>query len=150
MNALRSELTWTHYRLLLKVEKDSAREFYIDEAVTGNWSTRQLERQINSLFYDRTLMSRDKKGMIMDGRALPDKMQPEDIIKDPYVLEFLDVRENEKLAERELESALIEKLQHFLLELGTGFSFVLPFAASSCRVTPLLFLSSCILLPGSY
>ena len=123
-HALRGELSWTHYRLLLKVENKSALEFYIEETIRGNWSTRQLERQINSLYYDRTLMSRDKKGMIMDGRALQDKMQPEDIIKDPYVLEFLDVRENEKLAERELESALIEKLQHFLLELGTGFSFI--------------------------
>ena len=123
-HALRGELSWTHYRLLLKVENKSAREFYIEEAIRGNWSTRQLERQINSLFYERTLMSRDKKGMITDGRALQDKMLPGDIIKDPYVLEFLDVRENEKLAERELESALIEKLQHFLLELGTGFSFV--------------------------
>ncbi|MDF1572863.1 MAG: PDDEXK nuclease domain-containing protein [Bacteroidales bacterium] len=123
-DALRPELSWTHYRHLMRVENDSAREFYLDEAVKGNWSTRQLERQINSLYYDRTLMSRDKKGMIMDGRALQDKMQPKDIIKDPYVLEFLDVKENEKLAERALESALIEKLQHFLLELGTGFSFV--------------------------
>ncbi len=123
-HALRGELSWTHYRLLLKVENKSAREFYIEETIRGNWSTRQLERQINSLYYDRTLMSRDKKGMIMDGRALQDKMQPEDIIKDPYVLEFLDVRENEKLAERELEFALIEKLQHLLLELGTGFSFI--------------------------
>ena len=123
-DALRPELSWTHYRHLMRVEKDSARKFYLDEAVKGNWSTRQLERQINSLYYDRTLMSRDKKGMIMDGRALQDKMQPKDIIKDPYVLEFLDVKENEKLAEQELESALIEMLQHFLLELGTGFSFV--------------------------
>lgn len=123
-HALRGELSWTHYRLLLKIENESARTFYIDETIRGNWSTRQLERQINSLYYDRTLMSRDKKGMIIDGRALQDKMQPGDIIKDPYVLEFLNVKENEKLAERELESALIEKLQHFLLELGTGFSFV--------------------------
>jgi predicted nuclease of restriction endonuclease-like (RecB) superfamily len=124
VNALRSELSWTHYRLLLKIENKSAREFYMDETVKGNWSTRQLDRQINSLFYDRTLMSRDKKRMITNGRALQGKMQPEDIIRDPYVLEFLAVKESEKLAERELESALIDKLQYFLLELGTGFSFV--------------------------
>ena len=123
-HALRGELSWTHYRLLLKIENKSAREFYMVETVKGNWSTRQLDRQINSLFYDRTLMSRDKKGMITNGRALQDKMQPEDIIRDPYVLEFLAVKGSEKLAERELESALIDKLQHFLLELGTGFSFV--------------------------
>lgn len=123
-HALRDELSWTHYRLLLKVEKDKAREFYMNEAINGNWSTRQLERQINSLFYDRILASKDKKGMIQDGRVLEDKMQPENIIKDPFVLEFLNVKENEKLAEKQLETALIEKLQHFLLELGNGFSFV--------------------------
>ena len=123
-HALRGELTWTHYRLLLKVEKESARDFYINEAIKGNWSTRQLERQINSLFYDRILMSRDKKGMIQGGRALEDKMQPGQIVKDPYVLEFLNVKENESLAEKQLEAALIDKLQQFLLELGNGFSFV--------------------------
>ena len=122
MNALRSKLTWTHYRLLLKVEKDSAREFYIDEAVTGNWSTRQLERQINSLFYDRTLMSRDKKGMIMDGRALQDKMQPEDIINrlttfnintryDSYKDEFKELCTSEFAEEWKIK---IEKLREWL------------------------------------
>jgi predicted nuclease of restriction endonuclease-like (RecB) superfamily len=123
-HALRGELSWTHYRLLLKVEKENVRDFYIKEAITGNWSTRQLERQINSLFYDRILASKDKKGMILDGRVLEDKMQPENIIKDPFVLEFLNMKENAKLAEKKLETALIEKLQHFLLELGNGFSFV--------------------------
>lgn len=123
-DALRRELSWTHYRHLMRVEKVNAREFYMNEAINGNWSTRQLERQINTLFYDRILMSRDKKGMVQDGRALEDKMQPDHIIKDPYVLEFLNVKENEKLAEKQLETALIEKLQHFLLELGNGFSFV--------------------------
>jgi len=123
-HALRGELSWTHYRLLLKVEKEDALDFYIKEAIAGNWSTRQLERQINSLYFDRLLMSKDKKGMVLDGRSLKDKMQPENIIKDPFVLEFLNVKENEKLAEKQLESALIEKLQHFLLELGNGFSFV--------------------------
>jgi predicted nuclease of restriction endonuclease-like (RecB) superfamily len=124
LDALRRELSWTHYRHLMRVEKENAREFYKDEAIKGNWSTRQLERQINSLFFDRILMSKDKKGMILDGRALEDKMHPDQIIKDPYVLEFLNVRENENLAEKELETALIDKLQHFLLELGNGFSFV--------------------------
>lgn len=122
--ALRSELSWTHYRLLMRVEKDNVREFYINEAINGNWSTRQLERQINSLFYERMLMSKDKKGMLEEGRGLEDKMQPEHIIKDPYVLEFLKVKEMERLTEKQLETALIDKLQTFLLELGNGFSFV--------------------------
>lgn len=123
-HALRGELTWTHYRILLKVVKEQSRQFYIEEAIAGNWSTRQLERQVNSLFYERTLMSQDKKGMIEDGRNENDKLLPENIIKDPYVLEFLNVRENEKLLEKDLETALIDKLQQFILELGKGFAFV--------------------------
>jgi predicted nuclease of restriction endonuclease-like (RecB) superfamily len=123
-HALRGELSWTHYRLLLKVEKENARDFYITEAIKGNWSTRQLERQINSLYFERLLMSRDKKGMLTEGRGTGNKMEPGHVIKDPYVLEFLNVKESESLAEKELETALIDKLQHFLLELGNGFSFV--------------------------
>ncbi|TVR70071.1 MAG: DUF1016 domain-containing protein [Marinilabiliales bacterium] len=123
-DALRHELSWTHYRHLMRVEKDSAREFYMDEAIQGNWSTRQLERQINSLYYDRVLLSRNKRGMLQDGRSQGDSMHPEQLIKDPYVLEFLNVKEKEKLAEQQLETALINKLQHFLLELGNGFTFV--------------------------
>ncbi len=123
-HALRDELSWTHYRLLLKVEKEDAREFYMKETITGNWSTRQLERQINSLYFDRLLMSKDKKGLMLDTDKSQETPQPRNIIKDPFVLEFLDVKENEKQAESILESALIEKLQHFILELGNGFSFV--------------------------
>jgi len=123
-HALRGELSWTHYRLLLKVGKENAREFYIKEAISGNWGTRQLERQINSLYFERLLMSKDKKGLMLDTDKEKEAMQPQDIIKDPFVLEFLNVKENEKLAEKQLETALIEKLQHFLLELGNGFSFV--------------------------
>ena len=123
-NAVRSELSWTHYRMLLKVEKEKAREFYMKETITGNWSTRQLERQINSLYFDRLLMSKDKKGLMLDTNKGKEAMQPGSIIKDPFVLEFLDVKESEHLTESRLESALIEKLQHFILELGNGFSFV--------------------------
>ena len=86
-NALRSELSWTHYRLLLRVEKEEARSFYLNEAVNSNWSTRELERQINSLLYERLALSRDKKQV----RRLANEGQiiraPEDLIKDPYVLE---------------------------------------------------------------
>lgn len=123
-NALRSELTWTHYRLLMREEKESAREFYMDEAIKGNWSTRELERQINTLYYDRLLMSSDKRGMIEDGRVKGGKLQSSHIIKDPFVLEFLNVKQNDKLSEKELETALIDKLRQFLLELGNGFAFV--------------------------
>ena len=123
-NAVSSELSWTHYRLLLKVENENAREFYLEEAIAGNWSTRQLERQINSLYFDRLLIAKDKTEIKLVGDNEKDSSHPEDIIKDPFVLEFLDVKENERLAESDLESALIEKLKHFLLELGNGFSFV--------------------------
>jgi predicted nuclease of restriction endonuclease-like (RecB) superfamily len=123
-NALRSELSWTHYRMLLKVEKENAREFYMQEAITGNWSTRQLERQINSLYFDRLLMSKDKQELKLDTDKNKKAMHPANIIKDPFVLEFLNVKENENLAESWLESALIDKLQLFIHELGNGFSFV--------------------------
>ncbi|MFC2116191.1 YhcG family protein [Bacteroidota bacterium] len=125
-HALRDELSWTHYRLLVKVEKESARKFYIDEAIAGNWSTRQLERQINSLYYERILMSgkKHRQAVIKEVESKKETMQPSHFIKDPFVLEFLDVKENEKLTETKLESALIEKLQQFLLELGNGFSFI--------------------------
>ena len=121
-HALRDELSWTHYRFLLKVEKESAREFYMNEAITGNWSTRQLERQINSLYFERLLMSHDKK--LGDTGGKKETMQAGNIIKDPFVLEFLDVKEQKNLSESGLESILIGKLQQFILELGNGFSFV--------------------------
>jgi len=125
-HALRDQLSWTHYRLLIKVEEENAREFYIKEAIAGNWSTRQLERQINSLYYERILMSGKgrQQTIIKNAERNTLKTQLPRIIKDPFVLEFLDVKENEKLAETQLESALIEKLQQFLLELGNGFAFV--------------------------
>lgn len=124
LNALRSELSWTHYRILMQVERDDAREFYMKEAISGHWGTRQLDRQISSLYYDRILISKDKQGLKEDtGRLFPG-MNPKEIIKDPYVLEFLDIEENTKIYETELEQALIDKLQEFLLELGKGFAFV--------------------------
>jgi predicted nuclease of restriction endonuclease-like (RecB) superfamily len=94
------------------------------EAITGNWSTRQLERQINSLYYNRLLMSKDKKGLMLNTNMGKEIMHPSSIIKDPFVLEFLNLKESEHLTESRLESVLIEKLQHFILELGNGFSFV--------------------------
>lgn len=121
---IRPELSWTHYRLLLKVERPDVRKFYLDECIASNWSTRQLERQINSFYYERLLSSRDKKAVKKEIQKLEPSLKPEDVIKDPYVLEFLNVKENIRFLEKDLESALIGKLQDFLLELGKGFSFV--------------------------
>lgn len=124
VNALRSELSWTHYRLLLKVEKLDARQWYENEAATQNWSTRELERQINSLFWERAALSTQKSEMLTTTRESSEKYGPADFIKDPYMLEFLGLKEAPHLSESELESALLEHLQEFLLELGRGFSFV--------------------------
>ena len=126
LHALRGELTWTHYRLLLKVEKEGSRKFYLEEAIASNWSTRTLERQINSLYYERMLMSgkEGRPAVKQEAEGKKEVMQPRDIIKDPYVLEFLNLPPNYRFYEKELEQGLIAKLQYFLLELGRGFSFV--------------------------
>lgn len=123
-HALRDELSWTHYRLLIKVENDNAREFYMQEAAKSQWSTRQLERQINSFFYERLLSSKNKKQVADEIQTLEPAKKPEDIIRDPYVLEFLGLSSNDDFYESDLEQALITHLQKFLLELGKGFSFV--------------------------
>lgn len=123
-NALRTELSWTHYRSLMKVQDESARAFYLEEAVKSGWSSRQLERQINTMYYHRILASRDKASVFAEIQTIEPKPEYEKIIKDPYVLEFLDLPANEHFYENELEQALIDHLQKFLLELGRGFSFV--------------------------
>ena len=122
--ALRSELSWTHYRLLMRVENDNARQFYMDEAVKSQWSTRQLERQINTFFYERLLSSKNKENVAQEIQTLEPGKTPEDIIRDPYVLEFLGLSPNDDFYESDLEQALITHMQKFLLELGRGFSFV--------------------------
>lgn len=116
-HALSDQLTWTHYRLLLKVSKDEARQFYFKECIENNWSTRELDRQINSLLFERLTISKNSeevKEIALEGQKI---LKPSDIIKDPCVFEFLDIAENKKFLENELESALMEKLQMFLLEL---------------------------------
>ena len=124
-HALSDQLSWTHYRLLMRVENENARNFYIEETIKSNWSTRQLERQITTLFYERILSSKNKEKVSQEIYKLePKKNQPEDIIKDPYVLEFLGLPENIDFLEKNLEQSLINHLQKFLLELGRGFSFV--------------------------
>ena len=117
--ALRSQLSWTHYRLIMRVEKLDARNYYIQEAAEQNWSTRLLERNIATGWYNRLLSAPPEN--------LPEskiKTTASAFIKDPYVLEFLGLPEGEKGLESELETAIIGKLQQFLLELGKGFSFV--------------------------
>jgi len=125
-HALRGELSWTHYRLLLKVEREDARRFYMQESIDCNWSTRTLERQVNSLYFERMVMSKKKGKELVKAEAESKKevIQASDIIKDPYVLEFLDLKSNTGFYEREFEQVIIDKLQEFLLELGKGFSFV--------------------------
>lgn len=119
--ALRRELTWTHHRLIMRVDDQSAREFYIKEATEQNWSSRVLERNINTFYYQRLLSSRTKKDVPAIASATA--LQATNFIKDPYVLEFLNIPEPLSASEKEIESALIDKLQQFLLELGKGFTF---------------------------
>ena len=123
-NALRSELSWTHYRSLMRVEDEKTRQFYLEEAVKCGWSSRQLDRQINSFYYQRILASKDKTSAAAEIEKIEPRPEYEKIIKDPYVLEFLNLPANEHFYESELEQALIDHLQKFLLELGRGYSFV--------------------------
>ena len=115
--ALRSELGWTHYRLIMRVEEPKARAYYLEAAAAQGWTSRQLERNIRSGWHQRLL-----KAPEAESEAAP--LSPENIFKDPYILEFLNLPEDTKTHERDLESALIDNLQAFLLELGRGFSFV--------------------------
>jgi len=124
--ALRSELSWTHYRMLMRITEPNRREFYLRECAESNWSSRQLERQINSFFYER-LLATQKSGrdsVRNEIQTLEPRTDPEYILKDPYILEFLNLKENRDYHESDLEQGLIDKLQEFLLELGKGFSFV--------------------------
>lgn len=123
-HSLRGELNWTQYRQLLKVTDNNARLFYMEECAKSNWSSRQLERQINSFFYERLLASKNKEQVKEEIFSLEPSKQPTDFIKDPYVLEFLGIEPSPDLYEKKLEQALINNLQKFLLELGRGFSFV--------------------------
>jgi len=123
-HSLRDELSWTHYRLLLKVENEQARQFYMQETIDCNWSTRTLERQIGNLYYERMLMSHNNPAVKNEVAEKQIAQEPKDIIKDPYVLDFLGLKDNTDFRENELEQAIIDKLQEFLLELGKGFAFI--------------------------
>jgi predicted nuclease of restriction endonuclease-like (RecB) superfamily len=123
-DAVRRELSWTHYRLLLRVERADARAFYEVEAVNARWSTRELERQIHSLLFERLALSRDREGVLALAEKGHEIELPGDLIKDPYVLEFTGLPQSERHLESNLEQALIDKLREFLLELGKGFAFM--------------------------
>lgn len=127
-DALRPELSWTHYRLLLRVDDATARQWYMGEAAAQNWSTRALERQMGTLYYERLLSSRDKAAVAAEAStqlaALATQTTPRDFVRDPVLLEFLGLPASGRLLESGLEQALMDKLQAFLLELGKGFAFV--------------------------
>ncbi|CAN5881149.1 PDDEXK nuclease domain-containing protein [soil metagenome] len=117
-------LSWTHYRALMRVSNKGARAFYEIEAIQQNWKARELERQINSLLFERLAKSRDKKGVMKLATKGHEIQKPADVFKDPVVMEFLDLPESHRLMETKLEEVLITNLQQFLLELGKGFAFV--------------------------
>lgn len=118
-----SKLTWSHNRLIMRVENETARNYYLTEATNQNWSVRVLERNINTFYYQRLLSSQNKGESIEQNEILEGTVTT-DFIKDPYVFEFLNIPQPTNATESEIESALIQNLQQFLLELGKGFSFV--------------------------
>jgi predicted nuclease of restriction endonuclease-like (RecB) superfamily len=119
------QLSWSHYRVLMTVESEEARDFYEREAIEGGWSKRTLERQVHTQYYDRCLHSQQPEKILADGRQLQNTDQaPSETLKNPYVLEFLGYPNFAELHESGLENAIITHLQRFLLELGNGFAFV--------------------------
>ncbi|WP_337045254.1 PDDEXK nuclease domain-containing protein [Emticicia sp. 17c] len=123
-STLRTQLSWTHYKLLISINNDDKRLYYFEESSKNNWSSRQLERQINSQLYERLLLSNDKTSVLEVAKQEKLPQSPQEIIKDPMVLEFLDLKPQASYYEKDLENAIITHLQDFLLELGNGFSFV--------------------------
>lgn len=117
-------LSWTHYRALMSEPREGVRKFYEIEALKNCWSARELERQMASLLFERLARSRDKRGLMRLACKGQEITKPEDAIKEPVVLEFLDIPESHKLVESKLEEALISNMQNFLLEMGRGFAFV--------------------------
>lgn len=119
------KLSWSHYRLLIRVKNESARQWYMKEAVACSWSVRALERQIGTNFYERLLASNDKQAVQQEAdEKIAEFLSPADIIRDPYILEFLGLPGSGRFLEADFEQALMDHLQSFLLELGRGFAFV--------------------------
>lgn len=123
-SALRTQFSWTHYKLLLSVANQEKRAFYIAEAEKGRWTARQLERQINSQLFERLLLSNDVASVLAIARNQKQPDSAKEIIKDPMVLEFLGLRQEASYYEKDLEGAIITHLQDFILELGSGFAFI--------------------------
>ncbi len=123
-HTLCAELGWSHYRLLMRIADEKERTFYAEECAKSAWSVRQLERQIHTMYYQRLLSSQDKAAVSAEIQLTEPKPQYEKIVKDPYVMEFLQIKPDTHVFESDLEQALIDHLQQFLLELGRGFSFV--------------------------
>lgn len=124
VNSLRTQLSWTHYRTLIRIDNEDKRDYYIAETVKNNWSVRQMERQINSQLFERLLLSNDKESVLAVARNEVIPTKPNEIIKDPLILEFLGLKRESAYYEKDFEQAIITNLQDFLLELGNGFSFV--------------------------
>ena len=124
VNALRSLLSWTHYRTLIRIDNQDKRDFYIAEADKNNWTARQLERQVNSQLFERLLLSNDVESVLAIARKEKLPTDAKEIIKDPMVLEFLGLQRESAYYEKDFESAIITHLQDFILELGNGFAFV--------------------------
>ena len=115
LDAVRQELSWTHYRLLSRINSEEKRMYYLNESIIGNWNSRTLQRQINTLSFDRILESKNE---------ISEKVSIQNIIKDPYIFEFLGLQNNLKNTENKIESSILEHIQQFLLEFGKGFAFV--------------------------
>ncbi|MDE6415641.1 MAG: PDDEXK nuclease domain-containing protein [Duncaniella sp.] len=124
VNALRSQFNWTQYRALIQIPDKEKREYYELEAARNNWTAREMERQIHSQLYERMLLSNDKESILAMARGQRRPQSPAEVIKDPMVLEFLGLERKAHYYENDLETALIDHLQDFLLELGNGFTFV--------------------------
>ena len=118
------KLTWSHYGILLSVSDDLARGFYSKQSVNETWSVRNLERQVNSMLFERISLSKDKKSVLEMAKQGQLISKSEDAVKEPYVLEFLGIPQGRKYSEKELEQKIIDNLQMFLLEMGKGFAFV--------------------------
>ncbi len=123
-SALRTQFSWTHYKTLLSIENQDKKDFYIAETEKNNWTARQLERQVNSLLFERLLLSNDVQAVLSVAREEKLPTDAKEIIKDPMILEFLGLRRETAYYEKDLETAIITHLQDFILELGNGFSFV--------------------------
>ena len=119
-----AKLSWSHYLELIKIEEDNKRQFYLNECINCRWSVRELQRQTGSLLYERLILSQNKEKVLELAKKGQVLRTGKDLVKDPFVLEFLDIKENTEYLESDLEKNILKHLKEFLLELGKGFSFV--------------------------